>query len=356
MSLVKKGKYYYAVIRFNGKQTWRATGCTKEKEAREFHDELKVELRKRAARIKAGLEPAPEPVAAVKIRNALKEYNKLDPSPSDSINRRLPVFLRYAKDKLPTVKTISQLSKRDCMKFLQQYQGNNYNNYKSALAKAWRYLNSVHECGNPWMDLPPRQRNSKQYRALSDKEFAAVFQHAPDWLKSVMLISFYTGLRWKDIVTLQWKSLKNGYEYIELVPAKTKAYNRSVRVYLHSELVALFSNMSRNGQYVFPDLAKVRWSGKMQRGLKQAFEKAKVKDNERGKASFHSLRATFATRAEKHGIPRNKIAGIVGHVSETVTAGYIDNPETTKVITDLPKVELDNVPFDSKRKNHPPTG
>ena len=60
------------------------------------------------------------------------------------------------------------------------------------------------------------------------------------------------------------------------------------------------------------------------------------KDSKEGKASFHSLRATFITRCEEHGIPRQVLQGIVGHKSPMMTELYSQDKESGKVLRTLP--------------------
>ena len=74
------------------------------------------------------------------------------------------------------------------------------------------------------------------------------------------------------------------------------------------------------------------------RYIQNLFKTCKVLDTKDGKASFHSLRATFITRCEEAGIPRSAIRGMVGHVSDVTTDNYSQDKVTPRLILNLPYV------------------
>ena len=63
-------------------------------------------------------------------------------------------------------------------------------------------------------------------------------------------------------------------------------------------------------------------------------------DTQAGKASFHSIRASFITRCDEAGINRRATKGVAGQVADNITDLYSHDKETAKEILTLPPLPL----------------
>jgi hypothetical protein len=59
-----------------------------------------------------------------------------------------------------------------------------------------------------------------------------------------------------------------------------------------------------------------------------------------GKASFHSLRASFITRCDEAGVSRIATKGVAGQTEDSITDLYSHDKETAKQILNLPPLKL----------------
>jgi integrase len=156
----------------------------------------------------------------------------------------------------------------------------------------------------------------EEYRRIVESPLASPF-----W-RTATSISYWCGLRFSDVVCLEWASVtENG------LIVWTRKKGRRVELpladpllgggYLISELQAA----ARNGPYLFPVEREQCLSGRRSR-FPTAFAVLLAKLGIEGK-SFHGCRHACASRLAAAGTSIDQIGRILGHGDAEVTKGYI---------------------------------
>jgi integrase len=158
---------------------------------------------------------------------------------------------------------------------------------------------------------------------IPDDEFWKIYNHVPDYLKSVLCVAYLTGMRRGEILELTWDRIdfKNGC--IDLTSADTKTdeprkiYFDSIPVLKNVFLSA--RNQSKKIQklvFTKPDGEPVpKWY--IQRLLKKACKAAGVRPYR-----LHDLRHTFNTNMTKAGVEKVVIMKMTGHKTFAMFARY----------------------------------
>lgn len=358
--IVKRGKTYYCRLQYGGRETWISTHQTTERAARKAADSIEaVFLREKETRHLTGqllevvkllalrqisVDECAGPLAAIEAqakREALKIIDSLIPAPA---LRAAEVWERYMQTtpdlKPSTLETkrqrfskfiewagardVSALSESDCRAFfrsLGDIKSHTHNNYLSELSSVWKALPALE---NPWGEYL-RQRlevESKKPFTIDQVRKLLLFcrETGERFWHSAILVSYYTGLRLKDVVMLE-RSQITADGYIDLVPAKTERSKKRVRIPIRPELQTELAGVElKSLKYFFPDQVAAY---ERNRGvLTVQFGRLLTKAGLSGKGfGFHSLRHTFITEALKAGVSLKHVQAVVGHTSVELTEG-----------------------------------
>lgn len=336
----KNSPYWYAVIyEAPGTNKWFSTKQTSKKLAQAVHDKLvekyKQERTEKHLNTIFGIdEPDTFPVSALK--NKLNILKKISASGEYNLN----IFLKWLRENKPAVTDIKEINLKLALEYLStrygKAKGKTYNNTKSSLGAIWHQLAVYDIEDNIWYKIPNKAVDSIPYRAFTDEEVINILNYLKNrnsfWYNAT-LISYYTGLRKKDICLLKWDQIKDNH--IELIPSKTKRNKKAVHIHLHPILINLFVGIKHTDKYVFPEIAAKYGNKWFELEYVKLIKEAGIVYIENTKASFHSLRVTFVTNCKKHKIPYEIIQGIVGHKSPAMTQHYNKDTEGGKVITEL---------------------
>lgn len=175
-----------------------------------------------------------------------------------------------------------------------------------------------------------RTTESEYYRRLSVGEVRRLARHLSDKgtqvckaLAEVVVLGYYTGLRLSDIVELETGELDADGTLVRLRPNKTRGRCRRLlaiplvgeaRICAAKRLAA----MTTGEKLLFPELVGIRTS----RLLCAAFRACRILKHDNGRASFHSLRATFISMMDEAGIPPHVTDAITGHSGGGMHARY----------------------------------
>lgn len=174
-----------------------------------------------------------------------------------------------------------------------------------------------------------RNRNgnpeSEFYRRLSLEEVRKVHRNvgitSPD-LADMIMIGYSTGLRMSDVSELHTGEIGPQCGYLNIVPNKTrKKKPRPIRIPLTEQArkTVMRRCMSPDADgYLFPKESRKRPSRK----IANAFRNCGVLQVSGGRASFHSLRATFISLMDEAGIPPHVTDAITGHAGGGMHARY----------------------------------
>jgi integrase len=129
------------------------------------------------------------------------------------------------------------------------------------------------------------------------------------------------------------------------MPGKTARFGRAVYIPIHPQLWDWLCQLPRPESDSTPILSQFPKRNKWTEDDKLTycvglFRSLGINDTEDGKASFHSLRASFITRCDEAGVNRRATKGVAGQVADNVTDLYSHDKETAKQILSLPAPEL----------------
>ena len=234
---------------------------------------------------------------------------------------------------------MSSLSETDCRAFLRSLgdiKSHTHNNYLSELSSIWKALPMLK---NPWGEHL-RQRleveSKKPFTIEQVRELLAFCRKNNErFWHTAILISYYTGLRLKDVVMLD-RSQVTPDGFLDLIPAKTERTQKRVRIPIRPELAAELAGIElKSLKYFFPEEVETytRSRGILTVRFGRLLKKAGMSGTGYG---FHSLRHTFITEALKAGISLKHVQAVVGHTSAELTEGTYYHGEKNADLTAYP--------------------
>ena len=138
----------------------------------------------------------------------------------------------------------------------------------------------------------------------------------------MIVIGYYTGLRLSDVAELNRGEVSDDVRFLSLQPNKTRHHrHRLVRIPLvglaRVRVRARLATTDADG-YLFPSRTRRRPSC----ALVRVFRASGVVKEGNGRASFHSLRATFISLMDEAGVPPHVTDAITGHAGGGMHARY----------------------------------
>ena len=201
--------------------------------------------------------------------------------------------------------------------------------------------------GVPKLKRVPRQ-SAPRRRVLSPDEEARLLAYSAafPWLKPVIVVALYQGLRLGEVLGLQWESVDfpNGTITIRhslgrdgtLGPTKGgKARTIELLPVARQELLELRMDSAGEGFVFRGKTGKARDHRNIQRAFATTRQRAGLKVHpEDGPVVFHSLRHTAISRLANHpAIPLVHVRDFAGHTDLAVTQGYVHRIDSEKVRT-----------------------
>lgn len=368
-SLQRKGRRYYLVLTAHGRQKWIALKTARLNVARrraaqvsplDAADETSwlrqlVRLGE-AARLRLDRR---KPTPPVSWRSLWKTFSARTPTPipaaSAASYRR---WLEILSEAAPPHRTPSALTTDDA----RQVAAGLYARYVSAprlivfFRRVWRTLGwddavwARGTCTASCEAGPAREF----YRRLEADEVRRVLRalaaQGDDPLArayaDMVVIGYHTGLRLSDVAELERDEVVSEGRFLSLLPNKTRHSKcRRIRV----PLVGLAGDCVRrrlanpgDGAFLFPAQARRRPS----KAICRAFRACGVLPHGQGRASFHSLRATFISLMDEAGIPPHVTDAITGHAGGGMHARYTqpsDAALVAAVTRAIPPLQPDGV-------------
>lgn len=158
------------------------------------------------------------------------------------------------------------------------------------------------------------KENNKRLRYLSKDEISRLLTVCPEHLYNIVVCAINTGMRKEEILSLQWKQIKDGFIFL----TKTKN-GESRQVPINDTLQQLFHTIRQRqelkSRHVFT------YEGERVRDVKRSFHTA-LKAAGITDFRFHDLRHTFASHLLLNGGALADIRDILGHKDMTMTLRY----------------------------------
>ena len=138
----------------------------------------------------------------------------------------------------------------------------------------------------------------------------------------MVIIGYYTGLRLSDVAELECSEVSHDGKFLVLLPNKAiHRRRRPIRIPLvglaHQCVARRMSDPGEDGC-----LFRERLHRHPSKAICRAFRACGVRKRGNGRASFHSLRATFISLMDEAGIPPHVTDAITGHSDGGMHARY----------------------------------
>lgn len=194
--------------------------------------------------------------------------------------------------------------------------------------RVWRTLGldpHAWECDHVLLARSTSGRH-KFYRRLTMGEIRKIHRYlkekAPD-LADMVLIGYSTGLRLSDVAELDIGEIEAEGRFLSVVPNKTRTQKPvPLRIPLTNQardiLLRRRRSIADGSRYIFSEDVRNRPTRK----IAAAFRSCGVLAVGNGRASFHSLRATFISMMDEAGIPPHITDAITGHAGGDMHSRY----------------------------------
>jgi len=202
---------------------------------------------------------------------------------------------------------------------------------------------------NPTYGVKLLKENNVRDRVLSSEEYDNLLTHCLPYLKPIMKLAYFTGMRLGEILGLTWGQVDLKEGFIKLISEDCKT-NEGRLVPLNQELLDLFKATPR-GLPVVPIFLR---DGKPITSIREAFQSARLKAGIDG-FNFHDMRHTFINNRRLEGHDYFRIMAASGHKTMSVFKRYntVSREELKALVgvkTDTMDIYMDTYPKSATKK------
>ncbi|MFQ5779935.1 MAG: tyrosine-type recombinase/integrase [Nitrospiria bacterium] len=320
MGLYKRGKVWWMAISHQGRQIRRPTGTANRRLAEAILAKVTVTmiegrffdtLEEKERTFKEMMERYMREVASKKAPKTHQRHQS-------SLKHLLPYFgekpLAEVNPKLISAYKVKRHEEKASAETINKELGLMKAAFNVAILE-WEWCRD-----NPVRRVAMERVNNTRVRYLTDEEFGNLLGHCPDWLKPIVLVARYTGMRRENIVTLKWNQIDLSRKVIIL--QQTKNGDR-LGMPLCEKLVKLLKAMNRRrdnrSDYVFKQADGSPYNGS---AVGVAFGRVCRKKAGISDFRFHDLRHTFASCLVQKGVDLYRVQRLLGHRDGRVTQRY----------------------------------
>ncbi|MBW6417308.1 site-specific integrase [Celeribacter sp. PS-C1] len=198
------------------------------------------------------------------------------------------------------------------------------NTIRGELKALFRAANRVAKTHKTNRDLEmPKLKGFVKTRYLTDAEEAKIVTRlstentiTDQKALNLFLVLIDTGMRLREATNLAWEDIDTKRSTIEVYRPKTESLSL---VPITQRVLKVFEALKGQEQ----PFEKMEWAIKhLNRVIDGVCNNSPQKTAQRGKATIHSLRDTYATRLRKRGMPLSDIAVLLGHTTAAMSAKY----------------------------------
>ncbi|MFH1618594.1 MAG: site-specific integrase [bacterium] len=312
-----RSPFWWYSFKYNGKRIRRSTGLVDRKQAGELYHLKRGEYI--LGKEKNQLPPLP---LKMLLETYLKDYsktNKLSYNDDCSIVRILNNFFgeRLTSDITPHLIERYKSHRRQTLVGGHPLSGAKVNRELAILKTAFNK-------GTEWglvLDNPVRrvkffsEKNRGRTRYLTQDEKKRLLDVCPPFIRRIVLTALKTGMRQAEILNLKWTEVDLNANRITL--RKTKS-GKIRHIPIHPDVLKIFRELPRAGEYVFFDKTESRsWHGRRRGDFEAALEEAGIRD-----FRFHDLRHSFASELVMKGVDIKTVSELLGHSTTRMTERY----------------------------------
>jgi integrase len=182
-------------------------------------------------------------------------------------------------------------------------------------------------------------KETPRNRTLTPDEYPRLIEQCASHLKPIVRLAYVTGMRFKEVLRLQWEQIDFQNAVIVLAATDTKTQERR-EVPLDVELLSLLQQIPRTLGYPFVFTYKGKPIKRISTAFNRACERAKIEN-----FRFHDLRRCALTKLRKAGVSDDVSMSISGHKTRAVFRSYdaIDRSDRKKALEKLRQYDTDMI-------------
>jgi len=311
-SLYKRGSVYWMAVRVEGKLYRESTGKTTKREAIDFLDERKKEIKEN--KLPNAKLPNYKFAELSKEYGTFVENQKGYRSKKTFIRQLVEVFGNMDLRDLDTKKVEKWQSK-----LLKTRKPATVNRklacLKHMLTKAIDWNMASEETLKQVRKVKFMKEKNRKLRFLNTDECQRLIDCCSPHLKPIVITAIHTGMRRGEILGLKWEQIDLRHGFISLTDTKS---GEGRQISINDTLRMMFEEMPHSIESVYVFAGR---DGDPLTDVKHSFNTA-LRKAEICNATFHTLRHTFASQLVMAGVDLTTVKELLGHKSLNMTLRY----------------------------------
>lgn len=175
-----------------------------------------------------------------------------------------------------------------------------------------------------WVDVNPvcrikmEKSPEARVRYLAAEEFSRLFNACAEWIKPMVVVARYTGMRRGNLLSLKWEQVDLSRKLITLPKSKTTRYSIPMCEHVHQVLFDLAQGSHLESDNVFREPnGKAYNPTRIWRAFRTACDTVGIVD-----FRWHDLRHDFASQLAQSGVEILKIQKLLNHADLRMTLKY----------------------------------
>ncbi len=346
--MFKRGGVWWACFRLNGRKIRRSLGTANKRLAESVEAKIRTEVIEGKYFDKS--------TGHYKTFSDLAQKYLEEQTPCKSPGSQLRDKGIFEKHLIPAfgIKTLTSIRTKDISTFKQKRKQSGASgetlNKELGLMKAafniavkeWEWVKE-----NPVCKVKMEKKPEGRVRYLQDEEFERLFQSCEPWLRPIVIVARYTGLRMANVLNLKWDQI-NLFRREILIENEAMKNDEAIGIpvcdTLFECLKGLQSYKVRNIEgkvFDYPYGFKA-FQRRVQRAFKMACEKVGIEN-----FRWHDLRHDFASMLVQGGTDIYIVQTLLGHKDGRMTKRYAhlsqENLRVAIRVLDKKKTDTENL-------------
>jgi len=235
----------------------------------------------------------------------LLHIHGLAPDTKKLYKRAVKAFLAYAPPDIKCRDVTAEQIERFLIHLRKTHKASSVNTYLMAIRSFYRWLEECQDCPNIACKIHPERPLPPHQRILSQDEYQKLLESTNGFTRDALIVLANTGLRASEFLSIRPENISG--EFLTIIGKRKK--QRSIPLNKSAKSIL-------NKPYFF-NLLKSKTRYNLNYLCIIAAQKAGIP-----KFSPHSLRHYFCTQLISAGIPRTKVAKMMGDTAATIDTVY----------------------------------